>query len=110
MRVLDKPFFLYYTCNTEVAMTTVRLPVEYEQRLNFLSTVKKKNKSDLIKEALDMLFHNEEMEIDSYELGKEYFGKYGSGNSSLSVSYKQKIKDFLHGKLKIENIFKKRFK
>ena len=98
MRVLDKPFFLYYTCNTEVAMTTVRLPVEYEQRLNFLSTVKKKNKSDLIKEALDMLFHNEEMEIESYELGKEYFGKYGSGNSNLSVSYKQKIKEKINAK------------
>ena len=98
MRVLDKPFFLYYTCNTEVVMTTVRLPVEYEQRLNFLSTVKKKNKSDLIKEALDMLFRNEEMEIDSYELGKEYFGKYGSGNSNLSVSYKQKIKEKINAK------------
>ncbi|UTC77752.1 CopG family transcriptional regulator [Treponema sp. OMZ 799] len=79
-------------------MTTVRLPIEYEQKLNWLSTSKKKNKSDLIKEALDMLFRNEEAEMNSYELGKEYFGKYGSGNSDLSVSYKQKIREKINAK------------
>ena len=70
-------------------MTTVRLPLEIEQRLEILAREKHKSKTELIKEAL---------EKDSYELGEEYFGRYGSGDGSLSVSYKEKIKDKINAK------------
>jgi len=73
-------------------MTTVRLPVEIEQKLDFLSKTKHKSKTELIKEALEDLFHQEEFEKDSYELGEEYFGKYGSGDGTLSVNYKKLLK------------------
>ena len=73
-------------------MTTVRLPFDYEQKLNTLSILTKKSKSELIKEALDGFFHQEESEMDSYKLGEKYFGLYGSGDGSLSVKYKNKIK------------------
>jgi hypothetical protein len=45
------------------------------------------------------MFHKEESEKDSYELGEEYFGRYGSGDGSLSVSYKDKIKGKINDKL-----------
>ena len=79
-------------------MTTVRLPIEYEQKLDVLSVLKKKNKSELIKDALDIFFHKAELEMNSYELGKDYFGRYGSGRTDLSTTYKQELKEKLHAK------------
>ncbi|MHB0855561.1 MAG: ribbon-helix-helix protein, CopG family [Rectinema subterraneum] len=80
-------------------MTTVRLPIEIEQRLEILARKKHKSKTDLIREALEKLFIQEESEKDSYELGEEYFGKYGSGDGTLSVTYKDKLKDKINAKL-----------
>ncbi len=80
-------------------MTTVRLPLELEQKLEIFSREKHKSKTDLIREALEKYFNFENAEIDSYELGKEYFGKYGSGDGSLSVTYKSKIKAKINAKL-----------
>jgi predicted DNA-binding protein len=80
-------------------MTTVRLPIEIEQRLEILARKKHKSKTDLIREALEKLFIQEESEKDSYELGEEYFGKYGSGDGSLSITYKDKLKDKINAKL-----------
>ncbi|SLM11645.1 CopG-like domain-containing protein DNA-binding [uncultured spirochete] len=80
-------------------MTTVRLPIEIEQRLEILAQKKHKSKTDLIREALEKLFIQEESEKDSYELGEEYFGKYGSGDGSLSITYKDKLKDKINAKL-----------
>jgi predicted DNA-binding protein len=79
-------------------MTTVRLPVEIEQKLNFLSKSKHKSKTELIKEALECLFAQEEVEKDSYELGVEYFGIFGSGDGNLSTDYKRRIKDKIRAK------------
>lgn len=79
-------------------MTTVRLPFEYEQKLDSLSFIQKKSKSDIIKEALDVFFHQEESQVDSFKLGEGYFGKYGSGDGTLSVTYKKKIKEKLNAK------------
>jgi predicted DNA-binding protein len=80
-------------------MTTVRLPIEIEQRLEILARKKHKSKTDIIREALEKLFIQEESEKDSYELGEEYFGKYGSGDGSLSITYKDKLKDKINAKL-----------
>ena len=45
---LDKYRAPYYCCNTEVYMTTVILPIEYEQKLDMLAVLKQKNKGELI--------------------------------------------------------------
>ena len=79
-------------------MTTVRLPSEIEQKLDSLSRSKHKSKSELIKEALEVFFNQEEAGKDSYEIGQEYFGKYGSGIGSLSINYKNKLKEKLNVK------------
>ena len=77
-------------------MTTVRLPIEYEQKLIALAEQKNKTKSELIKEALDIFFHKTEAEKNSYELGERYFGRHGSGDGFLSVRYKQRVKEKIH--------------
>ena len=74
-------------------MTTARLPRETRNKLLILSKVKGKTKSDIIKESLDMYYEREESEIDSYTLGLPYFGKFGSGESDLSTTYKERIKE-----------------
>ena len=50
-----------------------------------------KTKSDIIKDSLDMYYEQEEKEVDSFTLGKKYFGKYSSGESDLSTTYKERI-------------------
>jgi hypothetical protein len=45
-----------------------------------------------------MYFEYEEQEIDSFTLGEGYFGKYGSGEGSRSVTCKQRVKEKIRGK------------
>ena len=79
-------------------MITVRLPLEIKQRLEVLAESENKSKSDIIREALALFMFKEESQKDSYELGKEYFGKYGSGDGKLSANYKKRIKEKLNAK------------
>ncbi len=79
-------------------MTSVRLPTDLERKLEMVAQKKRTSKTNVIREALENLFTQEETEQDSYELGEEYFGKYGSGDGSLSTTYKTKLKEKLHGK------------
>jgi predicted DNA-binding protein len=79
-------------------MTTVRLSLEFEQKLDAISKTRHTSKSDLIKEALEIYFFQQEEMKDSYELGREYFGKYGSGDGKLSETYKKRIKEKLYAK------------
>jgi predicted DNA-binding protein len=79
-------------------MTSVRLPTDLERKLEIIARKKRTSKTNIIREALENLFTQEETEKDSYELGEEYFGKYGSGDGSLSTTYKTKLKEKLHGK------------
>ena len=79
-------------------MTTVRLPADLEKKLDSASRADKRSKSELIKEALERYFDRDEPEKDSYELGKEYFGLYGSGEGTLSTNYKARIKEKLDAK------------
>jgi Arc/MetJ-type ribon-helix-helix transcriptional regulator len=83
-------------------MTTVRLPVEFEQKLEAISRTRHRSKSDLIKEALGNFFFQEEGMKGSYETGKEYFGKYGSGDGKLSVNYKKILTERLRAKYRAD--------
>lgn len=79
-------------------MTSVRLPTDLERKLEMIARKKRTSKTNIIREALENLFTQEEIEKDSYELGEEYFGKYGSGDGSLSTTYKNKLKEKLNVK------------
>ena len=74
-------------------VTTARLPSETLAKLIFLAKTKGKTKSGIIKESLDQYYEREAGMVDSYALGKQYFGKYNLGDGDLSVTYKQRIKE-----------------
>ena len=82
-------------------MTTARLPADVRNKLLVLSKVKRKTKSDIIKESLEMYYEYEfeENEIDSFTLGEANFGKYGSGESDRATNYRQRIKEKLAASL-----------
>ena len=76
-------------------ITTVRLPLDTRNKLLTLSKVKRKTKSDIIKESLDMYYETEENGVDSYTLGEPYFGNYSSSEGDLSTTYKERIREKL---------------
>jgi hypothetical protein len=80
-------------------ITTARLPSETRNKLLTLSKIKNKTKSDIIKESVEMYYAREESEIDSFTLGEPFFGKYGSDETDLSATYKERIKGKISDKL-----------
>ncbi|MDR1931708.1 MAG: ribbon-helix-helix domain-containing protein [Spirochaetales bacterium] len=79
-------------------ITTVRLSRDLRQKLEAFSQAKQTTKSEVVKEALVGYFAREETEKDSWEVGEPYFGRYGSGDGSLSSTYKTRLKEKIHGK------------
>jgi len=79
-------------------ITTARLPRDTRNKLDTLARAKKKTKSQIIIESLEMYYEQEENELDSYTLGLPYFGKYSSGETDLSTTYKQRIKEKIRAK------------
>lgn len=79
-------------------MISLRLPRELEIKLTEISQIEKTSKSSLIKKAIGQYIQEYEAQSSPFELGKDLFGKYGSGNSDLSRNYKSKLKDKLRAK------------
>jgi hypothetical protein len=79
-------------------MISFRLPENMENKLNKISQESRLSKSFIIKEALNEYFINIERKLSPYETGKEFFGRYGSGNGTLSTTYKRKIKEKINEK------------
>lgn len=79
-------------------MLALRLPHDMENRLDEICRSEKKTKSELLREAIEMYFEAYKKKTSAYELGKELFGKYGSGEKDNSVNYKKKLKERLNAK------------
>ncbi|GHV86716.1 hypothetical protein AGMMS50255_0370 [Spirochaetia bacterium] len=80
-------------------MISARLPDELEQLLGSASKAKHMSKSDMVKEALVQYLGRDIEEKSSFELGEDLFGRYGSGDGSLSQTYKEKLRDKINAKL-----------
>jgi predicted DNA-binding protein len=80
-------------------MTSIRLSKELEEKINSLAERENITKSEIIKKALDKYFESYEQKVSPFELGKEFFGEYGSGNGDLSASYKKKVRTKIHDKM-----------
>ncbi len=78
-------------------MTTVRLNKDIDSKLSLLIEIEKSSKSEIIKKAIIEYYNHHVQEKCPYEIGKELFGKYGSGKS-LSENYKKKVKEKLNEK------------
>jgi predicted DNA-binding protein len=79
-------------------MISVRLPEELEKKLNQLAESENVTKTYLVKEALNKYITEKEEKKDSYQLGKDLFGKYGSGKGDLSTTYRKRVSDKIHEK------------
>jgi len=79
-------------------MISLRLPDELANKLNQVSKTEKITKSEVIKRALKIYFEKYRNDHSSYDLGKDLFGEYGSGDGNLSVNYKIILKDKLREK------------
>lgn len=82
-------------------MLSIRLSDALESQIDFLSQKNHISKSKIIKDALTYYFdmlQREQKKKTPFELGSELFGKYASGKSDLSTTYKQKIKEKINAK------------
>ncbi len=79
-------------------MVTIRLPEDEEARLKIISTAENTSKSEIVKRALRSYFNGYFKKSTPYDLGKDLFGKYGSGSGNLSHDYKKIIKEKLNAK------------
>ena len=79
-------------------MVAVRLEEEIENQLDYFAKRQSMTKSAVIKEALKHYFDSYDMKKTPYELGKGLFGQVGSGDGTLSQTYKSKLKDKIRAK------------
>jgi hypothetical protein len=77
-------------------MTSVRLPKDLEQLLEAASRARHKPKTYFVKEALVQYFYKGVPEKTAWETGEPYFGQYGSGDGTLSTTYKERLKEKNH--------------
>jgi len=93
---------LYYNIDIQKGdeMLTVRLPDNLEHLLNVVSQTEQKTKTQIIKEALQayIVDFQSKKKQTPYELGKDLFGTCGSGDGSLSTTYKEKLTTRLNEK------------
>ena len=79
-------------------MVTIRLPEEMEAQLEALTKIENTTKTEVIRTALSEYIMRHLHEKSSFELGQDLFGKYGSGDSDRSVTYKARVKGILNEK------------
>ena len=77
---------------------TIRLPVPLEKELARAASRKRVSKSQLIRDCLQAFLNAESDEPLAWELGKDLFGKVGSGRSDLSRNRKQIVRDKLNAR------------
>ncbi len=79
-------------------MLALRIPFKLEKRLEEFSFELKKTKSEVLRSALEEYLEKHNTSKSAFELGEEFFGKYGSGVSDNSINYKKKLKEKLNAK------------
>jgi len=81
-------------------MISVRLNQSLEQELTLFAQLNQLTKTDIVKEALIHYFKTfkPKEKPTAYELGANFFGKYGSEEGDLSTTYKQQLKKRINEK------------
>ncbi|WP_020402379.1 CopG family ribbon-helix-helix protein [Gracilimonas tropica] len=79
-------------------MRSIRLSEEMEKDLEAIAAQKKTSRSNIVKEALVEYMAKEKKYNQPFEIGKRYFGKYGSGETDRSKTYKSSIKSKIRDK------------
>jgi hypothetical protein len=79
-------------------MISLRLSNDLDEKLNQISKNEKISKSEIVKRALVLYFEDYQKTHSPYDLGSDLFGKYGSGDGTLSQNYKNILKGKLREK------------
>ena len=79
-------------------MISLRLSNDLDEKLNQIAENEKISKSEIVKRALVLYFEDYQKTHSPYDLGADLFGKYGSGNGTLSQNYKNILKGKLREK------------
>ncbi len=73
-------------------MLSMRLTEDIKYKIDEISRNESLSKTDVVKEAIELYFNKYNETINPYAMGKDLFGKYGSGKGNLSKDYKSIIK------------------
>jgi RHH-type transcriptional regulator, rel operon repressor / antitoxin RelB len=79
-------------------MISLRLPAELEVKINSLARVEGRSRSEIVKESIVEYIERHTEMLTPYELGKDLFGKSGSGKGDLSINRKAHLKNLLKAK------------
>ena len=77
---------------------TIRLPVPLEKELARAASRKRVSKSQLVRDCLQAYLSADKDAPLAWELGKDLFGKVGSGRSDLSRNRQQIVRDKLNAR------------
>jgi predicted transcriptional regulator len=77
---------------------TVRLPDHLERELERLAAEERTTKTQIVRRALERYLEAQRDQRSSFELGKALFGRYGSGESTRSTTYKRRVREKLRAK------------
>ena len=79
-------------------MLTVRLPEDLEKRLQNVAISEKRPKAHIIRAALEAYLLWHDTGKTAYELGEDLFGRHGSGQGDLSITYKSRLRETIGAK------------
>jgi predicted transcriptional regulator len=77
---------------------TVRLPEHLEQELDRLAAEERTTKTQIVRRALERYLDAHREQRSSFDLGDALFGRYGSGEGTLSTTYKRRVREKLRAK------------
>lgn len=77
---------------------SVRLDDELEHDLESVALRTGQSKSHIIKQSLKEYLAKQKPQPTAYELGKDLFGKYGSGKGDLAERHSEYLKEIIRAK------------
>jgi len=77
---------------------TVRLSDHLERELDRLAAEERTTKAQIVRRALERYVAAHREQRSSFELGEALFGRYGSGERTLSTTYKGRVREKLRAK------------
>lgn len=83
--------------STDAKIVSVRLRRELVTALDRAARARRVTRSQLINESLERLL-DQQQTLSPYELGKDLFGRYGSGRSDTSTRTRELYRDYVREK------------
>lgn len=79
-------------------MLTVRLPEDLERELDRLAAEERTTKTQIVRLALERYMAVHRDRKSSFDLGEDLFGRFGSGDGTLSGTYERRVREKLRAK------------